>query len=311
MTPVIDLTGQRFGGWTVIARAPNSRRGQAMWRCACSCGSTGIVKGAALRRGHSRSCVGCARAGRRRVKLPDAKRQAELVAERAADPPVDAVRRAECQAVELRAERGDAERRLGELHERRAALVAGVDDGRVAEALAGVDSQIRAAEARLRVVHVWGVDPAVDRLAFAFARVDSSAIEVETVRTDSSATEGERLGWLDRQVRIFARQRAGEFPAACVWVEQPSGKFRNLTLAYAVGVIQAALFEVLGCPVWTIPSSAWKQRTVGVGNASKEQVAAWVLEQGASVNGQDECDAYAIAAAGRAMFTSGEWSASA
>ena len=110
-------------------------------------------------------------------------------------------------------------------------------------------------------IYVWGIDPALSRLAFAFAEVDSDAIEVETLVTASDTTEGERLGLLDRQVRIYARQIASTYPPAVVWVEQPSGRFRNLPLAYACGVIQAALFETLGVPVWTIPSSAWKLRT--------------------------------------------------
>ena len=96
-----------------------------------------------------------------------------------------------------------------------------------------------------------------------------------------------------------------------VWVEQPSGRHRNLALTYAVGVVQAALAETLAVPVWTIPSATWKQRTVGSGNASKQEVAAWVASRGAGVSGQDQADAYAIAATGRAMLAAGEWTAKA
>lgn len=163
----------------------------------------------------------------------------------------------------------------------------------------------------MSVEYVWGIDPAVVRLAFAFAPVDGGSLTVETLNTASDTTEGERLGLLDRQTRIYARQLAGDFPPAACWVEQPSGRYRNLPLTYACGVVQAALFETLGVPVWTIPSSAWKARTIGVGNATKAQVAAWVVAQGADFNGQDEADAFAIAVAGRAMLLAGEWSASA
>lgn len=159
------------------------------------------------------------------------------------------------------------------------------------------------------VEHVWGVDVAVSRLAFGFARLPDGPIAVETLHTASDAREGQRLGWLDRQLRIYAVQCAARFPPAAVWVEQPSGRFRNLALVYATGVVQAALFEALGCPVWTIPSATWKQRTVGAGNATKAQVAAWVAGRGAGVDGQDEADAYAIAAAGRAMVASSSWEA--
>lgn len=163
-----------------------------------------------------------------------------------------------------------------------------------------------------RLEYVWGVDVAVARLAFAFAPMDGSQIQVETLHTGSDAREGQRLGWIDRQVRIYAGRQAGKrWPAACVWVEQPSGRFRNPQLLYTAGVVQAALFEALAVPVWTIPSSTWKQRTVGKGNASKEQVSAWVTAQGAGFNGQDEADAYAIGAAGRAMLVSGSWDATA
>jgi Holliday junction resolvasome RuvABC endonuclease subunit len=155
---------------------------------------------------------------------------------------------------------------------------------------------------------VWGVDIAISKQAFGFAPLDGAAIEVETLHTGNEAREGQRFGWLDRQLRIYAGQVAPRYPPACVWVEQPSGASRNLQLTYACGVIQAALFEALACPVWTIPSGTWKKRTVGVGNATKAQVAAWVADR-ADVSSQDEADAYAIAAAGRAMFSAGQWDA--
>jgi Holliday junction resolvasome RuvABC endonuclease subunit len=158
------------------------------------------------------------------------------------------------------------------------------------------------------MTYVWGIDPALGRLAFAFAEVGSERVEVETLHTASDATEGERLGLLDRQVRIVTRQLAGSYPPAVVWVEQPSGRFRNLPLTYAVGAVQAALFEVLQVPVWTIPSGAWKRRTVGVGNATKAQVLAWAGRV-AVVDGQDEADAVGVAWAGRSMVDSGRWAA--
>lgn len=159
--------------------------------------------------------------------------------------------------------------------------------------------------------YVWAVDPAVSRVAFAFAPVDGGSVLAETLRTDSESREGQRLGWLDRQLRIYARQTASRYPPAVVWVEQPSGRFRNLPLTYATGVIQAALFETLARPVWTMPSSTWKKRTVGVGNATKAQVLAWVTRLNVDVGNQDEADAVAIACAGRAMLLARSWEAAA
>jgi hypothetical protein len=55
MPKKIDLTGKRFGRWTVIAYAGRSR-----WSCECDCGARVIVDGASLRRGRTKSC-GCLR----------------------------------------------------------------------------------------------------------------------------------------------------------------------------------------------------------------------------------------------------------
>lgn len=58
-----DLSGQRFGRWTVISRAPNrvSKSGitrSIMWNCRCDCGTEKVVGARALKTGMSLSC-GC------------------------------------------------------------------------------------------------------------------------------------------------------------------------------------------------------------------------------------------------------------
>lgn len=59
---LIDLTGKRFGHWTVLQQA--SARGDnsqvTMWLCKCDCGTIREVNGQLLRNGRSRSC-GCER----------------------------------------------------------------------------------------------------------------------------------------------------------------------------------------------------------------------------------------------------------
>lgn len=52
-----DLTGERFGRWTVIERADN-RNGKVMWKCLCDCGTVRVVLGYNLTSGDSKSC-GC------------------------------------------------------------------------------------------------------------------------------------------------------------------------------------------------------------------------------------------------------------
>ena len=55
---LVDLTGQRFGLWTVLRRANGIRRpgGNAYWNCQCDCGTIRNINGSLLRRGHTKSC---------------------------------------------------------------------------------------------------------------------------------------------------------------------------------------------------------------------------------------------------------------
>ena len=57
-----DITGQKFGRWTVLSRAPNrytkSNYQLTMWNVKCDCGNTDIIRGICLHNNHSQSC-GC------------------------------------------------------------------------------------------------------------------------------------------------------------------------------------------------------------------------------------------------------------
>lgn len=58
-TSLIDLTGQRFGRWTVLEKAPPHPSGSsAYWICKCDCGTVKQVNSQMLRNGKSQSC-GC------------------------------------------------------------------------------------------------------------------------------------------------------------------------------------------------------------------------------------------------------------
>lgn len=153
----------------------------------------------------------------------------------------------------------------------------------------------------------WGVDVAVSHLEFAFADMEADSVHVESLITKTDAREGERLGLIDRQVRIYARQMMERFRPHVVWVEQPSGAVNDLQLVYCAGVVQAALFETLHCPVWTVPSGHWKKIALGFGNASKAQVAAWCEREGYQFDGQDQADAIGVAVAGRRMVQTSSW----
>lgn len=61
--PLIDLTGKKFGRWTVKERAGSVKytgRTEPLWWCTCECGTVAVVRGATLRNGTSQSC-GCLR----------------------------------------------------------------------------------------------------------------------------------------------------------------------------------------------------------------------------------------------------------
>lgn len=53
----IDISGQRFGRWTVI-QCLGPRHNKLIWECRCDCGTSKSVIGGSLRRGLSLSC-GC------------------------------------------------------------------------------------------------------------------------------------------------------------------------------------------------------------------------------------------------------------
>ena len=60
MPAFIDLTGVRFGRWTVLHKDPEMTKikGRIYWICQCDCGTIRSVCGELLRNGHSKSC-GC------------------------------------------------------------------------------------------------------------------------------------------------------------------------------------------------------------------------------------------------------------
>lgn len=57
MAPLIDLTGQKIGYFTVLSRIAEIR--PVRWLCRCDCGTEKAVRSQDLRTGHIRSCGGC------------------------------------------------------------------------------------------------------------------------------------------------------------------------------------------------------------------------------------------------------------
>ena len=64
---LIDLTGQKFGAWTVIEKTP--RRGsEAYWLCRCECGTEREIRGWHLRTLRTKSC-GCLTSEYKRIAI--------------------------------------------------------------------------------------------------------------------------------------------------------------------------------------------------------------------------------------------------
>lgn len=55
---LIDLTGQKLGGFFVVKRAFNKKGSESRWECLCDCGETVIVRGSRLR-GGQKYCKKC------------------------------------------------------------------------------------------------------------------------------------------------------------------------------------------------------------------------------------------------------------
>lgn len=58
MRKAADISGRRFGIWTVLGRAPKGKSNSAYWMCRCDCGTERPVAGTDLSRGRS-LCCGC------------------------------------------------------------------------------------------------------------------------------------------------------------------------------------------------------------------------------------------------------------
>ena len=62
----LNLLGEHFGSWEVIASAP-SKTGRTYWKCRCVCGSENDIPTHHLRGGHSTNC-GCVATERKRQR---------------------------------------------------------------------------------------------------------------------------------------------------------------------------------------------------------------------------------------------------
>lgn len=160
---------------------------------------------------------------------------------------------------------------------------------------------------------VIGVDPSIDHPAVA---VWPSG---ETWQLRVKGRGSERLMALSDAVGNWTRDNYPDDLLA-IFIERPTGRFPNPSLAQANGVIQVSMLSaceyLFDYPVscWEMSPGEWKRRAIGKGNAKKLEVAEWAIRtwdahptypHQTHEFTQDEADALAIAYAGSQALREG------
>lgn len=149
---------------------------------------------------------------------------------------------------------------------------------------------------------VLGCDVSTKSIALADSEGNSGHILVSQLDRGS-----QRLADIHHRTVVYTRQFLDGRVPEVAFVEQPSGRFVHPNLWMAYGVVRAAMWEAMkqiaAHPVSVLAVSVgeWKQRAVGKGSASKEDVARWAWTVG-QPSTQDEADALGVAFAGLSMI---------
>lgn len=153
----------------------------------------------------------------------------------------------------------------------------------------------------------WGCDPSTQRVSIAWARHDSGVQGVLTRSFRTDLRDGQRLWHIYAETFTLCQEVLHDsgHPTLTL-VEQPfanprGGNRVNPVSYMALGVSMAAIYRITKMPVDLCKSPGWwKRRSVGFGNASKDQVMAWAKYHGYAGSLQDEADAMGVAEAARA-----------
>lgn len=165
----------------------------------------------------------------------------------------------------------------------------------------------------------WGVDPSSLRCAIATIAADGlKGVELASFPNVDGPL---RLSLIYAETRKLAATIAGLVAPGIVLIEQPSGKFQNLELVYAVGATMAGVYDgvlaACGSPARfeSKTSQWWKKRSFGRGDVYKpnkktlgrapvpEDYAgltwAWNAGMPRAINSWDAADAWGMAEAMR------------
>lgn len=148
-----------------------------------------------------------------------------------------------------------------------------------------------------------GIDPGLRRVSVAAVR--GVQHRVATRRLASSTHTNTAIVKLDELVEDCLDEVCdwNDWLPSAIMVEQPSGRFVNLSLSYATGVILRAAEIYLPTLVVTTPSPQWK-KTIGLkGNAGKPETMAYAQRFGYEGDIEDEADAICIARACQKLTT--------
>lgn len=162
-------------------------------------------------------------------------------------------------------------------------------------------------ETLLREDVFWGVDFGCKAASIGWR--SGSHRGVVTTTWDKKLRGGQRLEAAYQSIRAASDLLAMSRPAVFVYVEQPSGSFRNLELLYMCGIVQSAISGALSdywekpVEIRTVTSGRWKKEILGRGDYKKPgpkddfeyEGLRWCRENEVEVDGDDESDAVCIA----------------
>jgi hypothetical protein len=142
----------------------------------------------------------------------------------------------------------------------------------------------------------WGVDPSTKKVAIGWT---GSMCGARSVLIPDSR-DGDRLARIYRATHQLVLELSRDFPPVWVWVERPSGR-PNPPLLYAVGAVQAAVYETLS-KIWEHPvhvedviASHWRKTVTGKGQQDKIDYVIWAHENGYLGSDVDEAEAFCMA----------------
>lgn len=158
---------------------------------------------------------------------------------------------------------------------------------------------------------IIGIDPASTKLAAVALSGDKFAVLYDKNLGKSGGQSCSRAAKMIERFIVQTVPKELSWEPIYAFIESPivgrGGVKTTMVQAYTSGAIQAVLYE-LRIPTQTANVSSWKKHVVGKGNATKDDVAAWLRLRrpalfAASSGVQDIIDAACIAIYGQQVLS--------